>query len=103
MAVAKLFIVAAAVIATSAVTARAADPDFIRVNSEAGTFPAIVRCLHQGQEVVLLSDGVQCQPYRKGAAYLDKEKPDTPFDFDATRDCAKTLPRPINARRLSTD
>ena len=87
----------------SAVAGQAAEPDFIPVNTEAGTVPAIGACLRQDREAVLLSGGVQCTNYRDGGSFLDKTAPNAPFEFDAERDCPKISSGSFDARRLSAD
>jgi hypothetical protein len=96
-------LVAVAAIALTATTGQAADPDFIPVTSEAGTIPAIAKCLRQSMEAVLLSNGVQCTSYREGSKFLKKKTPNAPFEFVADRDCPEQPSGPVNARRLSAD
>ena len=96
-------LVAVVAIVLSVTTAQAADRDFVPVNTETGKLPAIVQCLRQEKEAVLLSNGVECTDYRKGAAFLVGQAPNTPFNFDADRDCSKNSSRPADARHLSED
>jgi hypothetical protein len=96
-------LVAVVAIVLSVTTAQAADRDFVPVNTETGELPAIVQCLRQEKEAVLLSNGVECTDYRKGAAFLVGQAPNTPFNFDADRDCSKNSSRPADARHLSED
>jgi hypothetical protein len=56
-------------IALSATTGRAADPDFHPVKTEAETIPTIGKCLRQGKEAVLVSDGVHCKDYRRAPLF----------------------------------
>lgn len=96
-------LVAVVALAFSVTVGEAADPDFIPVTTDAGTVAAIGRCLRQDKEAVLVPNGVNCKVYREGAPFLAEKAPDSPFDFDADRDCPKTSSGPVNARRLSAD
>jgi hypothetical protein len=94
---------AVAAIALSPTVGGAADPDFIPIKSPAETPPAISKCLRQDKEAVLFSDGVHCKAYHQGWPFLKEKAPDTPFDFDLTRDCPKEPSESFDARRLSAD
>jgi hypothetical protein len=96
-------LVAVVALAFSITVGKAADPDFIPVTTDTGTIAAIGRCLRQDKEAVLVPNGVNCKVYREGAPFLAEKAPDSPFDFDADRDCPKTSSGPVNARRLSAD
>lgn len=95
--------VAAVAVALSAATPRAAELDLKHVNNDAEQISAIGECLLKDQEVVLFSNGLLCTPYRTSHLLLDKESPNSPFDFDAEKDCPKKPSGPFDARRLSAD
>jgi hypothetical protein len=63
----------------------------------------IVKCTSAGKEAVLLQDRVDCQDYRKGAAFLRSEAPDMPLKLDVNDICTTSGDKPRDWRHVPGD
>jgi hypothetical protein len=73
-----------------------------QARSDADAVASIIHCITQGEEAVLLREGVKCAEYRKGADLLDEKSRDMPLKIDPAQICS-VKDNPIDTRRLSGD